>query len=462
MVDQVIVDYERMIGSFNYSVAGTSYSLAVNMNSAGSGFGASAGLGTTLGGKARSGSINMGAGTNTPDPNDTNGWFMDPTPDESSEFAGTIVNAFSADAQAGSPAAGKGDFFTVVAAEMTHCMGLYGSALPGWANLTTNTGVADLAEAGSGNTSGSRGTYWVFRGPSIEHLLTSNNGGSGGSSFGSAVHAAGPNASNQPLVFDGDTYIGAQDQGNAVYETGRRYLMNDTFALMFKDAYNYATVNPAQFGTFYSNRDSSTKVVTVRGGDFAAGQSNSNDFISITRSGDTIFVSVDAGKDIPGTGALSGPGDLPAFVTQYDISQVSSINILAGAGNDSITIGADLGVTVTVDASTGNDTLTIVGTADSDTISVNGPSASAGSTTISAIIGIETIRIDGGGGADTINTNETVPGVDVGIIGSAGSAASTVAINSDGVGLAVVSFIGLRMLESSRSTTVARLVASMH
>jgi hypothetical protein len=365
VVDAVIVAYERMIGSFNYAVPGTTYSVTVSMNGNGSGFGASAGLNGTLGGKPRSGSINMGAGNGSADPNDTNGWFMDPTPFEHSEFQGNIVNAYSGDAQAGSPAFNARDFYTVVAAEMTHCMGLFGDALPGWHNLTTNTGVPDKAEAGS-NNSGSRGFYWVFRGPSIKHLLTSNNGGSGGSDWGSAVHAAGPNDPvNQPLLFQGDTYVGAQDQGNAVYEASRRYMINNTFALMFRDAYQYDSVDPAKWGTMYSSLNETTGVVTVRGG-----ISNSADAFTITRGGNTITVSVDVGNDVGGSGHLPGPGNLPAFVTEYDVSQVSSILVQPGDGNDVISVqNTGTALDVVVQNGTGSDTVN-VNTLDAGNVNV--------------------------------------------------------------------------------------------
>jgi len=324
VVDAVIVAYERMIGSFNYSGGGT-YSLTVNMSTSGSGFGAGANLNTVLGGKPKSGTITMGAGNGSSDVNDTNGWFMDPTPFESSEFLGNITNAFSGDAQAGSPAAGKGDFYTVVAAEMTHCMGLFGGTgvMPGWDSKTTNTGIPDTAEAGGGNA-GTKGYFYTFVGPSIKHLLTSNNGGSGtgGSDFMAAVHAAGPGVN---VSFGGDTYTGAQDQGNAVYENGRRYSINQAFALMFKDAYNYSTVNPAKWGTFYSTLNETTKNVTVRGG-----SGTNNDTISITRSGNTISVSVDPAmtpspsrrtsacrsRSMPPPGPTASPSPAPAATTR--------------------------------------------------------------------------------------------------------------------------------------------------
>src|SRR3954454_8454355 len=254
VVDAVIIRYEQMIGSFDYSSAGQTYNLNLSMDTAGSGFGASAGLNTLLSGKPKSGSITMGSGSGT-GTNTDHGWFLDPTPFESSEFQGNITNAYSGDAPSTSPAFNRGDFFTVVAAEMTHCMGMSSSSPAAWTNLTTNTGVADTAEGGG------IGTFWVFQGPSIKHLLTSNNAGAGGQDRGKAIHSAGPGV---PVVFNGVTYVGAQDQGNAVYEFGRRYLINNTFALMFKDAYAYQTVNPATFGTFYVSLNQTNGQLLVR------------------------------------------------------------------------------------------------------------------------------------------------------------------------------------------------------
>ena len=86
VVDAVIARYEQMIGSFDYALAGQTYSLTVSMNASGSGFGASANIDTSLGGKPKSGHINMGAGNGSADANDTNGWFMDPTPFRAERF----------------------------------------------------------------------------------------------------------------------------------------------------------------------------------------------------------------------------------------------------------------------------------------------------------------------------------------------------------------------------------------
>jgi hypothetical protein len=339
VVDAVITAYERMIGSFNYGDGSSTYNLQVSMATSGTSLGASANLtGQSFDSKPKSGSITMGRGGG----GTGGGWFLDPTPDDNSEFMGGIVNAFSGDATPGGPAAGLSDFYTVVAAEMTHCMGLFGNALPGWTNHTTNT-FANDTQAGPG-------FLYVYQGPSIKHLLTSDNGGF--QDWGSAIHSSEPGNS---VTFGGVQYIGAQDQGNAIYEQNRRYMVNNTFALMFKDSYNFASVDPAQFGTMYVVRNATTGAVTVRG-------SGGVDTISISQTGSTITLSVDPQADVPGSGALAGNGNLPAFVTSFDAAQVTSITVDASDGNDTITVGnVTAAVPLSIDAGIGNDTVVLGG-----------------------------------------------------------------------------------------------------
>jgi hypothetical protein len=349
VVDAVIDYFEVMIGSFNYPSAGQVYNLTLSMGASGSGFGASAGLNSSLGGKPKSGSVTMGAGNGSADPNDDNGWFLDPTPYDNNEFQGNIVNAFAGDAHAGSPAQGRSDFFTVVAAELTHCVGLFGNALPGWHNLTTNTGIPDNASP--------PGFFWTFDGPSIKHLLTSDNGGF--QDWGSAVHSSeGPGAN---INFNGMNWIGAHDIGNPFYEGSRRYMVNKTFQLMLKDAYAYSTTEIGNWGTFYSSPfETGTGIVRVRGG-----TGSSADNVEIFRSaGNTLTVAVNVGNDVAGTGALPGAGDLPAWVHVYDISSVSQIIVDTGAGDDNIFIdttnfSAALAESISITAGTGNDDLTV-------------------------------------------------------------------------------------------------------
>ena len=418
VVDAVIGAYEKMIGSFNYGVAG-SYGLTLSMDG-GSGYG---GALTQIGfyqNKPAAGWMSINTGNNSANANDDNGWFLDPTPNDNSEFAGTITNAFAGDAQAGSPAAGKADFYTVVANEMTHAMGLIGSYTPLWASHTVNTGVTDTSE-GQGT-----GSFWVFNGPSIKHLLTSDNGGPalfGGLDTGMALHGAGPGV---PVTYNGDTYVGAEDQGNAVFELGRRYLVNQTFSLMFKDAYGYATTDAAASGTFYSNLNQTSKVLTVRGGDFATGQANSSDTITISRSGNTVTVSVDAGNDVPGTGALPGAGNLPAWVSQYDVSQISSITVDAGAGDDAVNVSAQLGLPVTVEGGAGADVVNFDEPGVGQQMVANSGGFSAGTTTVSIAGGIEAGIMSGNGNASQMLVLATAPGRPLLIFGGPGSETITV------------------------------------
>jgi hypothetical protein len=375
VVREVIEDFQEMIGSFNYADGSATYRLTVNMNG-GNGNGASANLIETLGGKPQRGRVSMGRGADGLG----SGWFIDPTPEDSAEFQGNIVNAFAADAQAGSPAAGLGDFYTVVAAELTHCLGLFGGTgmVDSWDNLTTDTGIADTAEGGG------TGNFWVFQGPSIRHLMTGNNAGPGGSAFPGAVHSAGPGVT---VNFGGFSYQGAQDIGNAIYELGRRYLVNNVFSLMFRDAYDYGSVNPDQFATMYANLNRTTGALLVRGG-----LGTSADEITVSRAGSTITVSVNVGSDIPGTGALPGAGNLPAFVTEFTTAEVSSITISTGDGADIINLDSiDSATPITINGEAGNDRI-YIGNGDVD------------SNVLANVL------VNGGSGSDTLTIDDATDG----------------------------------------------------
>jgi hypothetical protein len=302
---------------------------------------------------------------------------------------------------------------------MTHCLGMSSFNPPGWGTYLTNTNIPDTAEGGG------VGTFYVFNGPSIKHLLTSNNGGPGGSARPTAVHAAGPNGGGAGVNFGGETYVGAQDHGNAVYEFSRRYTVNKVFSLMYRDAFGYGTENPAKWGTFYSVLNETSKVVTVRGG-----TGTNNDTISITRTGNTVFVSVDPTVDVPGTGELAGAGNLPAWITEYDISQISSITIDAGAGNDTITIGSDIGVPITINANAGTDTITvnetapatpvtIVNSTGDDTVNVNIDNAGFAEVRFNSTMTLGALNVGNGGRANMIaNGTRALVSRAVSVVGS--------------------------------------------
>ena len=127
VVDYSLLSWQSVITSFNYSdpKLNDTYRMTVNMQTSGVSLGASAGPTKNLGGKPTEGSASIGRGGDTNNDNigDGAGWFLDPTPQEHSEFLGTINNAFSAQAQVGSPAAGLSDLYSIVLHEFGHALG---------------------------------------------------------------------------------------------------------------------------------------------------------------------------------------------------------------------------------------------------------------------------------------------------------------------------------------------------
>lgn len=433
VVNAAIDAWESVIENFNYSDGTNIFNLTLSMSASGTGFGGSGGVtspATILNGKPTAGGISLSRGSDgpdadvdtdgdgTPDPvGDGLGYFLDPTPSEHSEFQGTIVNAFAGVAQTGSPttaaspANGLADLYTVVVTEMTHALGLE-SRFPtllyqsgGFlTQVTDNAGNAIPDDAEGGGV----GFYWVFNSPAINHLMTSNNAGSGGSNFGPGIHSAGPpNGSSQPLTFNGKTYNGAHDTGNAIFERSWRYLVPDSMRLLLGTAYGYSTVNPAESGTMYASLNSTTEQLLVRGG-----TGNSDDIISVTTDFTDIIVSVNVGDDVPGTGPFPGDEDLPAFVTRVAVGDVRSIVIRAGAGVDQITVDLPFVFLdpISIDGGEGDDRIevrqlvsiseiTISGGNDDDTIVIGGGN-------LSASLG-KTVTIDGGFGSDTVEIDNS-------------------------------------------------------
>jgi hypothetical protein len=134
-------------------------------------------------------------------------------------------------------------------------------------------------------------------------------------------------------------------------------MINNAFSLMFKDAYGYSSVDPAQFGTMYSNLNTTTHNLLVRG---STSGTSSADVITISQSGSTLTVSVDIGLEVAGVGALPDASNLPAFVSTYDVSDVTSITVQGLSGNDTININnIGAGVPITVSGGNSSDTINI-------------------------------------------------------------------------------------------------------
>jgi hypothetical protein len=356
VVDQVLIDFARMVGNFGYSIPSAKFQLSLSMMSPGSnGLGAAASLFSLIGGKPFSAGISIQRGLDGLG----SGFFLDPTPADHSEFLGTIENPFAGNAPSTSPAFGLADFYTLVGLELTHGLGLFGNYTPGWDNYTRPIGISELGEGYTPATGTSVGQYWVFEGPSIKHLLTSNNGGRNGGDFGEPVHSAGHGSNATPVVvnFDGQQWVSVNDIGNAVYERSRRYLPSYNFALMFRDAYGFAGVNPATYNSFHATQISTGEVI-VR---LPTAGSADDLTLGIDSHGDLV-VAYNIGIDSPGVGALPGYGDLPHWITAFKASTVTSVRIETGDGFDSIWMDNVGAIPVMIDFGPGADSLLLTGT----------------------------------------------------------------------------------------------------
>jgi hypothetical protein len=356
VVDAALRAWERVITSFNRSDGSSTLQIAIRMatdpdtGALVPGFGASGAPANVApaDGKPRTGRISLQAGTINADPNDSNGWFLDATPDDNSEFLGSILNPFTAN-----PTTVVGsDLYSVVAAEVMHVLGLI-SPQPDdpdgrWINylliesgLTRPTFQRDNAEGG-----GNFGFFYTFDGPTVDHLMTSYNSGDGDSdSWGNVIHTAGGTAN---INFLGRNWRGTDDPGNAFYAS-ERTLPSWVTAHILADAYGYSIENPAKFGTMHAVLSHSTGQLRIRGLD------NSDDVINVRNESGRLVVSVDLGNDVPGTGADPGPGNLPAWVSEFASADVDSILIEGGSGNDIIQVDSTTGEWVTVRGGLGDD-----------------------------------------------------------------------------------------------------------
>lgn len=402
VVDAALDHWERVITSWN-RVNGTT-SLQVNISITNSnGYGAAGAPSATApaDGKPTTGSFTFSRGRPDlfPNANDSNGWYFDPNPNDHTEFGTSITSAF-----AGRGTGVGNDFYSVAVAELTHVLGLIsdknnnGGDFNGYrlesSGLATNTGIMDNAEGG-----GNFGRFWVFQGPTVDHLMTSyNSGDATNASWGNVVHSAGVRATT--LAFNGKQWQGSEDAGNALYSGNERTMPSWTMAHILRDAYGYSIIDPEQFDTFYANLNRTTGALTIRGGDFHnSGTATSNDVITINRDGVDLVVSVDVSNDIPGTRHLAGPGNLPAWTTRFPASAVNSIVVEAGNGNDTIRVlGVQSSTPITINAGAGNDLIDIGGGDFDSNISSN-IVVNAGTGTDELVVN----DITDGAGSDTAN-----------------------------------------------------------
>jgi hypothetical protein len=327
VVDAVLNLYGQIIVDLNNNHSNR-LDIAITMNTTGTGHGGSGGPSLfSASGVPQVGNIwlERGNDANGDGLGDGAGYYLDPVPTDSAEFNETIGNAFLGGAPTSSDAYAMLDLYNLVAHEVGHVLGFgVGNATSPFKSRTTYTGIADTI-----------GYFYTFNGPSISHLLSSANGGADG---GSAIHAA--RADLTPITYNGTRYDGCYSLMNWFYVDSARRTIDDTTLLMLKDAYGYTINLPQKFGTYHALLNRSNGELLVRGD-----SGISDDTIVIDRYSDRLRVSVDLGIDVPATGALPGNQNLPAFVSDWQIGEVSSIRVAAGHGNDSITV-RDLGYSV--------------------------------------------------------------------------------------------------------------------
>lgn len=293
------------------------------------------------------------------------GWWIDPTPDEHSEYT-NIISPFAARP---GPAVVGTDIYSTINAEIVHVLGLFDSPSR-IQNPLNNSAITRLNIPDQADGQG-KGFYYVFDGPSGTHLMTSYDSGGGGTDTGSIIHTAGGTAPNFPVAFTSKfrgavRLNGSLDAGNAA-GGDTRVLASDNIALLLKDAYNYTVRLPSTIpgGTF--NVALNGGQLTLRGGpdgnsgtaaataaahvdssddsaahhgvgpNFEDTGADSSDLFTLSRDGGDLVITTELGRDGP-VGGLDedGDGNAPAFVTLIPLSDFQSLVIDTEHGDDTV------------------------------------------------------------------------------------------------------------------------------
>lgn len=341
VVDSAIAEWNRVVTG--YKGDPFEVDLSVSMNPGNTATSAAGGASErTADGVPVVGAITI----NTAGPIGASNWFLDPTPDDHSEFADNLVHAFAGDPTPGGPvfdgATQMRDLRTLVVHEIGHVMGIgsgIGLIYDNFDILMHDTNQPDP------ETSEPEDEYWIFQGPSVNALMTTYDILAGSSD--QAGHTAMARDDNAPFTWAGFELFSAIDTMQPTSLSVHRVLLTKKVGLMLQDM-GYDVTPPETFGTFHAMLDDSG-MLTIRGGNDdteidGVNQGASSDDIFVTRVGNQLVVSVDVGVDVPGIGSGQTVNDQqPAFVSRFNVADVDGILIYGFGGDDSITLAGDLG-----------------------------------------------------------------------------------------------------------------------
>ncbi len=375
VVDAVLTQWEQIITDIHQASGNNRIDVTLSMDSSGTGVGGGAGgYVYDSNGIPTAGAITLKRGNdmNGDGVGDGNGWFIDPTPLDNAEFQGSLTNGYALNTQSGSPASGLSDLFTVVNSEIIHVLGISSDGDSKY-NDSPKYSIINTADNSEG---GGVGQFAAFFGPSIHHLMSTNNGGPSGSDRGYPLHGAGASGGN--FIYSNELWIGAEDGMNALFENSRRYLPSRTAALIMKDGLGYSINTQGAHANGYAILNLSTGLLTIRGGEAHTNAVNSIDIVQITKNENGLLIGVDVSNDVAGTGTGSGNQAQPMWFSYLDPSLVTGIVVNTGNGNDTITVqDIGTGMPVTINAGNGNDSIVIgdtsvIYTGSNSDVQVNG------------------------------------------------------------------------------------------
>jgi hypothetical protein len=381
VVDAAINAWTSIVTNFNQPGGGNNINVNISMQARG--YGGVTSITNFNNGWPTAANIAFGTG------NDQGAsYFLDPTPNESSEFQGSIVNAYSGLAQVGSPANGKLDLYTVALHELCHALGFDAGTRLQTTGYATNTGVLDTPGQPA------LGYLWVFHGPSITHLTTSDNDGT--SDAGGPEHTA---YTNQTVTWQGQTLQGAEDLMNGGLGGSERRLIPAYVALMLHDAYNYTVAPVWSFPTIYITYNQTTQNVLIRGSSGPNADAITIEPIFVG-TGTLIVATIAVGNPVPGT----DPN--PSYFSQsFWAGSVSSTTVDTTAGADTVNIEDLFALApiapVTVTLGTGTDTVNIQNLPPNPCpVTVN---LGSGTDTVNIQSSYAPVAVKGGTGSDAVN-----------------------------------------------------------